>query len=111
MISASAVATRHELIMSLVVGLNPIMQVWKRTQLIRIKICAVMARIFSCSGRCAKISLEFYGQSAIFDHFVRNRHFSGRPFTDSMPIFIDVSVNGSDFAKCSAARQLLNRCI
>ena len=70
-----------------------------------------MARIFSCSGRCAKISLEFYGQSAIFDHFVRNRHFSGRPFTDSMPIFIDVSVNGSDFAKCSAARQLLNRCI
>ena len=41
--------------------------------------------------------LNFYGQKAIFDHFVRNRHFSGRPFTDKLPIFIDLSVNGSDF--------------
>ena len=24
--------------------------------------------------------LKFYGQAAIFDHFVRNRHFSNRPF-------------------------------
>ena len=31
MISASAVTTRHELIMSLVAGLNPIMKVWSRT--------------------------------------------------------------------------------
>ena len=54
--------------------------------------------------------LNFYGQTAIFDHFVRNRHFWNSPFTDSMPIFIDVSVNGNDFDKCSAARQLLNRC-
>ena len=46
--------------------------------------------------------LNFYGQTAIFDHFVRNRYFSGRPFTDKFPIFIDLSVNGSDFAKCSA---------
>ncbi|MBD9000415.1 MAG: hypothetical protein EGQ92_09640 [Lactobacillus ruminis] len=46
--------------------------------------------------------LNFYGQAAIFDHFVRNRHFSSRPFTDRGPIFIDLSVNGSDFAKCSA---------
>ena len=46
--------------------------------------------------------LNFYGQTAGFDHFVRNRYFSDRPFTDSMPIFIDLSVNGSDFAKCSA---------
>ncbi len=30
MISASAVTTRHELIMSLVAGLSPIMKVWKR---------------------------------------------------------------------------------
>ena len=45
---------------------------------------------------------EFYGQTAIFDHFVRNRLFSSRPFTDSVPFFIDLSVNGSDFAKCSA---------
>ena len=79
-----------------------------------IKIRAVMARIFSYSGRCTEISLKFYGQRAIFgafvrkqnsfygqkavfDHFVRNRHFSGRPFTDKLPIFIDLSVNGSDF--------------
>ena len=41
--------------------------------------------------------LNFYGQKAVFDHFVRNRHFSGRPFTDKLPIFIDLSVNGSDF--------------
>ena len=54
--------------------------------------------------------LNFYGQPAVFDHFVRNRHFSSRPFTDKRLIFIDVSVNGSDFAKCSAARQLLNHC-
>ena len=54
--------------------------------------------------------LNFYGQTAVFDHFVRNRHFSGRPFTDRRPIFIDLSVNNSDFAKCSAALQLLNHC-
>ena len=54
--------------------------------------------------------LNFYGQTAIFAHFVRNRYFSDRPFTDSMPIFIDLSVNGSDFAKGSAVRQQLNRC-
>ena len=46
--------------------------------------------------------LNFYGRTAIFDHFVRNRYFSGRPFTDRVPIFIDVSVNGRYFAKCSA---------
>ena len=54
--------------------------------------------------------LKSYGQTAVFDHFVRNRYFSGGPFTDKEPIFIDLSVNGSDFAKCSAAQQLLNRC-
>ena len=136
---------------------------------ILIKIRAMMARIFSYSGRHAKISLKFtakesifadlsvikthftdklvffgdlsvnfwpswwgftdknrfsehlsvnpspkrlnfYGQTAVFDHFVRNRYFSGGPFTDKEPIFIDLSVNGSDFAKCSAAHHLLNRC-
>ena len=54
--------------------------------------------------------LNFYGQKVVFDHFVRNRHFSSRPFTDNRPIFIDVSVNDNDFAKCSAAHHLLNRC-
>ena len=38
--------------------------------------------------------LNFYGQTAIFDHFVRNRHFSSEPFTDKVSIFIDLSVNG-----------------
>ena len=51
-----------------------------------------------------------YGQTAIFDHFVRNRYFSSGPFTDKEPIFIDLSVNGSDFAKGSAAHHLLNHC-
>ena len=45
--------------------------------------------------------LNFYGQTAIFDHFVRKRHFSSETFTDRRPIFIDLSVNGSDFVKCS----------
>ena len=43
--------------------------------------------------------LNFYGQTAIFDHFVRNRHFSSKSFTDRKPIFIDVSVNGKDFCQ------------
>ena len=47
--------------------------------------------------------LNFYGQPAIFDHFVRNRHFSSKPFTDRRPIVIEVSVNGRDVAKCSGA--------
>ena len=46
--------------------------------------------------------LNFYGQTAVFAHFVRNRHFSSRPITDRRPIFIDVSVNGRALAKCSA---------
>ena len=53
---------------------------------------------------------EFLRTNGHFPHFVRNRHFSGWPFTDKEPIFIDLSVNGSDFAKCSAAHHLLNRC-
>ena len=53
---------------------------------------------------------QIYGQTGIFEPFVRNRYFSGGPFTDKEPIFIDLSVNGSDFAKCSAAHHLLNRC-
>ena len=45
--------------------------------------------------------LNFYGQTAVFAHFVRNRHFSSRSFTDKASIFIDVSVNGRAFAECS----------
>ncbi|RGK46502.1 hypothetical protein DXD09_05750 [Ligilactobacillus ruminis] len=43
--------------------------------------------------------LNFYGQTAFFALFVRNRYFSSRLFTDNMPIFSDLSVNDSDFAK------------
>ena len=46
--------------------------------------------------------LKSYGQTAVFAHFVRNRLFSSRPITDKTFIFIDVSVNGSGFAKCIA---------
>ena len=45
---------------------------------------------------------EFLRTNGHFAHFVCNRHFSSRPITDKVPVFIDVSVNGSDFAKCSA---------
>ena len=46
--------------------------------------------------------MQIYGQKLLLGSFVRNRLFSSRPFTDSVPFFIDLSVNGSDFAKCSA---------
>ena len=106
------------------------------------------ARIFSCSGRCAKISLKFTDKEHIFDGLsVSKTHFTDKPsfsgdlsvnfwplwwrFTDKAgfletlsvkpgpkhlnfygqtAIFIGVSVNGSDFAKCSAAHHLLNHC-
>ena len=45
--------------------------------------------------------LKSYGQKVIFDHFVRKRHFLSRRFTDKAFIFIDMSVNGGAFAKCS----------
>ena len=48
------------------------------------------------------IMLGIYGQPAVFAHFVRNRHFSSRSFTDKVPIFIDLSVTGRAFAKCIA---------
>ena len=78
-------------------------------------------RILSYSGRHAKTSLKFtdkagflehlsvksgpkrlnfYGQTAGFAHFVRNRH--EQAIYGQMLIFIDVFVNRSDFAKCSA---------
>ena len=45
--------------------------------------------------------MRIYGQKPLFGAFVRNRHFSNKPFTDKAPIFIDLSVNGSDFVRCS----------
>jgi len=39
-----------------------------------IKIRAVMARIFYFLGQSAKISLEIYGQIAIFGAFVRKQN-------------------------------------
>ena len=55
--------------------------------------------------------LKSYGQTAVFAHFVRNRHFSGRPFTDNMPIFIDVSVKRQWFCQmqcCASSAQSLH---
>ena len=45
--------------------------------------------------------MRIYGQSRLFEAFVRKRHFSSEPFTDRRLIFIDLSVNGSDFVKYS----------
>ena len=42
---------------------------------------------------------EFLRTNGLFALFVRNRYFSSRLFTDNMPIFSDLSVNDSDFAK------------
>ena len=63
-----------------------------------------MARIFSYSGRHAKISLKITDKAGFFEHF------SIETFTDRRPIFIDVSVNENDFAKCSVSHHLLNHC-
>jgi len=52
-----------------------------------------------CSTCSISTSRRDYGQTAIFDHFVRNRHFSIEPFTDRRPIFIDVSVNAGKLRK------------
>ncbi|NME32178.1 hypothetical protein HF866_04895 [Lactobacillus ruminis] len=80
-----------------------------------------MARIFSYSGRHAKISLKITDKEPIFadlsvskTHFTDKagffEHFSIETFTDRRPIFIDVSVNENDFAKCSVSHHLLNHC-
>ena len=53
--------------------------------------------------------LNFYGQTAIFDHFVRNCHFLSRPFTDRRPIFIDVSVILTNATPAQSARQALSQ--
>ena len=53
--------------------------------------------------------MKSYGQAAVFDHFVRNRHSWNSPFTDSMPIFIDLSVNESDFDKYSTRSISMSR--
>ena len=64
------------------------------------KFLAIMLRIYGQSRFLEHLSvksrskrLNFYGQTAVFAHFVRNRHFSSRLITDKVPIFLDVSVN------------------
>ena len=71
-----------------------------------IKVCAVVGTDFFLFWAMNQNFTQIYGQTAIFDHFVRNRHFSSSPITDKPSIFIGVSVIGSDFAKCSAAQSL-----
>ena len=51
--------------------------------------------------------LKSYGQTAIFDHFVRNRHFWDRTFTDRRLIFIDVSVNAELLPNAALDRSAL----
>ena len=51
---------------------------------------------------------QIYGQTAIFDHFVRNRLFWSRTFTDRRPIFIDVSVILPNAAHDKSARQTIS---
>ncbi|MGM9893593.1 MAG: hypothetical protein ACI31P_04530 [Ligilactobacillus ruminis] len=57
---------------------------------------------FKAILRTKRQFLMIYGHKPLFGAFVRNRHFSSKPITDKASIFIDVSVNGSDFDKCSA---------
>ena len=64
-----------------------------------ITVSTVMGIVY-LSVKLSSKRLKSYGQTANFAHFVRNRHFWNRPFTDKASIFIDVSVNDSDFAKC-----------
>ena len=52
--------------------------------------------------------LNFYGQTAVFAHFVRNRLFWSRTFTDRRPIFIDVSVILPNAAPDKSARQTIS---
>ena len=65
-------------------------KVWsRRPKRILIKIRAMMARIFSYSGRNAKISLKFTDKESIFaDLSVIKTH-----FTDKLVFFGDLSVN------------------
>ena len=90
MISASAVTTRHELIMNLVVGLSLINKVWKRAvNRIMIKIRAMTARIFSYSGQRAKTSFKFTDKAFVFaDLSVSKTHFTDKPAFSG-----DLSVN------------------
>jgi len=51
---------------------------------------------------------QIYGQTAVFAHFVRNRLFWSRTFTDRRPIFIDVSVILPNAAHAKSARQTIS---
>ena len=94
MISASEVTKRHELIMSLVAGLSPIIKVWKtNAQLNNGGNPCRDGTGFFLFWAARQDFTRIYGQTGIFGAFVRNRHFLSRPITDKEPIFIDVSVN------------------
>ena len=57
-----------------------------------------------CTTNLGKISLKITDKASIFDDLsVSKTHFTDKPAFSS-----DVSVNGRDFAKCSAAHRLLN---
>ena len=52
----------------------------------------------------------FTDKSGFLEHLSVIGIFRASLLRTKRPIFIDVSVNGSNFVKCSAALQLLNRC-
>ena len=87
MISASA--TRHELIMSLVAGLNQIMQGVKPNGQLNNDENPCHGTDFSCSGRCAKISLKFTDKQG----FLSRLSVSKTHFTDKPSFSGDLSVN------------------
>jgi len=51
---------------------------------------------------------QIYGQTAVFAHFVRNRLFWSRTFTDRRPFFIDLSVILPNAAHAKSARQTIS---
>ncbi len=74
MISASAVTTRHELIMSLVAGLSPIMKVWKRavmtpyTTAQSLHLTSVTGKTFFLKFAC-NLRSHCFGEGTRVEHF------------------------------------------
>jgi len=59
-------------------------------------------------NRFIKDLTQIYGQTTIFDHFVRNCLFWSKTFTDIKPIFIDVSVILPNAVPDKSARQAIS---
>ena len=90
MISASEVTKRHELIMSLVAGLSPIIKVWKPNAQLNIdeNPCRHGADFF-LFWEARQDFTQIYGQSAFFADLSVIKTY----FTDKTSFFGDLSVN------------------